>query len=378
MRTHTRKLLELSSLCILVVTFCCSCEQKVDYKNEFLKTVTWIKLQKQKNTSMRKMSGVVQPADTTDVSFEMSGKVAGIYFDLGKKFRKGDLLAKLDDRIIRLTAKQRQNEYLEAKASLIEFKDDYKRKKDLVNRGSVSKSEYDIAVAKYKTAIRRIDIAKARLEIARENWNDTHIRAPYNGSISKRYMDPPKYLNAGEPVLQIQKDRGLEVAILAPETIINNIRVGQKARVIIPAITRKTLFLGRVSKIGSRAENANAFPVQISLLATQKENQIKPGMSAQVALRFPQTKVTNNLFRVPITAFAAGEKQSHYLLVIRKQKYGGQLQRIPVEVKEVFDQEVLVTGNLKTGQRIVRTGLSYLRHGQKVRLLGQQQILYNE
>ena len=127
------------SFCIIAMVFAISCEQKLEDTGDFLKTVTWIELKKQNSFITRKISGIVQPIDTTDVSFEISGKVTRIYFDLGKKFRRGDLLAELDNKILNLTFEQRKAEYLEAKANLIEFEDDYKRKQALVEKGSVSK-----------------------------------------------------------------------------------------------------------------------------------------------------------------------------------------------------------------------------------------------
>ncbi|MFP3675450.1 hypothetical protein SB724_21785, partial [Bacillus sp. SIMBA_031] len=73
-------------LVIIFMLSGCSEEQVPEQK---LKPVSAIELKKTNSFDSRILSGVIQPADTTTLTFEVSGKVEDVFFDIGEAFDKG-------------------------------------------------------------------------------------------------------------------------------------------------------------------------------------------------------------------------------------------------------------------------------------------------
>jgi len=343
------------------------------------KTVDWMVLEDGSKVTRRQLSGVLQPAETARVSFEVSGKVEDVFFDLGQSFRKDDVLAALDSRTYQLTVEQRRGELSESQARLVEAENDFKRKEDLVRDGAVSKSQFDISKSQYQTARDQVAIARSRLEIAQEDLDDTKILAPYDGTIAARHIEPSQRVNAGAPAFDIQGIGALEVSMSVPESLVGRIAVGQNALIEFPALQDKTQVDASIIEIGTQANNANAFPVTLTL--KKQFERLRPGMTAEVSLVLtPKDGIGKNslhgLFRVPVTAFHAADDQSHYVLKIDEETKT--LSRIPVTIREATAQHAFVEAPLEAGDKIVRAGLSFLREGQDVRLMNLDTNIYND
>ena len=137
------------ALCTLILGACS--EEKTVQK--LVKPVSTMIIGETKTYESRVVSGVVQPSDTTQLSFEVTGKVQEVYFELGEGFEKGQPLAKLDQINYELAVKEREGQLSEAKARLLESRRDFERKSDLVKDGAVSKSQFDISKSQFETRI---------------------------------------------------------------------------------------------------------------------------------------------------------------------------------------------------------------------------------
>ena len=355
----------LLAVCATTLLLAGCSEEKVPEKAP--KPVSTITLDTTKNYDSRTVSGIVQPADTTELSFEVSGKVEEVYFELGESFEKGDALAKLEQINYELAVKEREGQLSEARARLLETERDFKRKRDLVKDGAVSRSQFDISKSQYESAKDQVDIAKARLGMAREDFDDTVLIAPYVGTISARYIEPSQRITPNAPAFLIEGDQGLEVSVLAPEAIIKSLSIGKEARVNIPALNKG--FNAAISEIGTAAEDANAFPVVLEV-SSDDTRGLKTGMSAEATFKLGKDTNYENSFTLPVSAVIADENDSHFIYKVvmgsEDQEHDHVLERIAITVIEYFDQDVIVQGDIKEGDRVVDAGLAFLQDGQAV------------
>lgn len=133
-------------------------------------------------------TGVLLPDEEVDLSFETSGKIVEINFEEGTPVKKGQLLAKVNDRQL-----QAQLQRLVSQLKLAE--DRVFRQDALLKRDAVSKEAYEQVKTDLATLNADIEIVKANIEL-------TELRAPFDGIIGLRqvsvgtYASPPLSLRS--------------------------------------------------------------------------------------------------------------------------------------------------------------------------------------
>lgn len=354
-------------LVIIFVVSGCSKEPKPEQK---LKPVSTIKLNKTNAFDSRILSGVIQPADTTTLTFEVSGKVEDVFFEIGETFDKGEPLAKLEQTKYLLAVQEGEGQLSNAQSVLLNVKQDFERKASLVDDGAVSRAQFDAAKSQYESAQDKVDIAKARLEIAKEDLKDTTLIAPYDGTISQRNIEPSQQVSPNTSAFLIQGKESFEVSALAPEGLLSSLTIDKPAKVVISALN-KTLD-AKIKEIGSAAQGANAFPVILKISASDIAG-IRTGMSAEV--QFKQQQEKSDGFMVPVSAIMAKEDNQHFVFKLvstgqaDSQQAGYILQKTTVDVVTLLAQKAQIKGDLKEGEQIVNAGMAFLHDGQKVTLI---------
>ena len=379
------------ALCTLILGACS--EEKTVQK--LVKPVSTMIIGETKTYESRVVSGVVQPSDTTQLSFEVTGKVQEVYFELGEGFEKGQPLAKLDQINYELAVKEREGQLSEAKARLLESRRDFERKSDLVKDGAVSKSQFDISKSQFETAKDQVDIAKARLGMAKEDLDDTTLKAPYKGTVAARMIEPSQLVSPNMAAFTVQGDNGLEVSVLVPESLLSSISIGKVASIEIPAVNMD--FNAVIKEIGTAAEDASSFPVTLKI-NSEDTQKLKPGMSAEVTLEFDRVQEFAEGFKLPVNALLAESENRHFVFKLTKPETISQnnangqeaiapeqtqnpdefiLTKAPVEIIQLFDQHAVVGGDLKEGEIIVDAGLPFLSDGLKVTPISKGVNRYN-
>ncbi|MCW9012435.1 MAG: efflux RND transporter periplasmic adaptor subunit [Gammaproteobacteria bacterium] len=140
----------------------------------------------------------------------------------GDIVKKGDLLAKLDDALIKA-------DFNKARASLKQYQLDLKRLKDLVPRKLASDDE----VAKAQTAV---DIAQAELNQNQARFTRTQIYAPLNGTISERLAEPGDVIPIHSHLLTLIDTSSLKARVHVSELLLPLIQLGDEVAIKIDAL----------------------------------------------------------------------------------------------------------------------------------------------
>ena len=116
--------------------------------------------------------GNLLPDEEVDLSFETSGKIVAINFQEGTTVRKGELLAKVNDRPLQaqLSRYEAQRELAEARVY---------RQSALLEKDAVSQEAYEQAQTELAMLYADIDIVKSNIAL-------TELRAPFDGIIGLR------------------------------------------------------------------------------------------------------------------------------------------------------------------------------------------------
>ena len=354
-------------LVLLTPLLLVSCSKPPATFKESIRPIAWQQVELSTLDQVRRLSGSVQPVESTNLSFQVGGKVDWVKVNLGDVVKKGDALAQLDRRSFNLSRQSSQASLQQAESTLTEAKNEYNRYKELSEQGLVSRSGFDNAKAAFETATSSVDLAKAQLNIARKDQQDTLISAPYDGKITKRMVEPSMQMSPGTPAFEINGEDGLEVQVMVPETLIRNLSQGDKLVIHYPALL-DVRGSGIITEIGSSAETANAFPVAIVIDSPTED--LRAGMTAEVDFTFEgvgRTGYKGDIIRIPVSAIGADVGQTSFVFVYDKDAQV--VYKRSVQTENIIDNEVLVSSGLKKGEIIATAGVSYLRDGQQVTLL---------
>ena len=303
-----------------------------------------VTLQRQPLARSVTVSGTLAAEEQVTLSFKVTGRVETLNVDLGSTVRRGDVLAKLSstDFDLRLrsadAALQQARARLgldpsgdadvvdsdqtavvrQARAALNESRRQRERIATFVQRGLSAKAELEAADAALEIAEGRQQDAleevrnrqavlaqrRSELAIARQQLDDTMLRAPIDGVIRERLVFAGEYRAAGTPIVTVVRQHPLRLQLAVPERASTTLRVGQRVRVTVEG--DPTVHEGHVSRVSpSIAEGTRTLPIEAEI--PNIDGKLRPGTFAKADI----VTAENQAFMIPQSAlvvFAGVEK----------------------------------------------------------------------
>jgi HlyD family secretion protein len=331
-------------------------------------------------------TGKIQPEIEVKISSMVSGEIIALPVKEGQVVKKGDLLVKINPDLYtsglnRTVANLSGTKagLSQADASFKEAKSSYERNKTLFEKGIISKSDWDKAIASFEvakatkqTAYYNVQSASASVNEARDNLGRTVIYAPADGTISMLNVELGERVlgtqqMAGTEIMRVANLNNMEVEVDVNENDIVKIKVGDEAKVEVDAYLKKQ-FKGIVTSISNSASSSltadqvTNFKVKVRILKESYQDLLegrpltyspfRPGMTATVDII---TKTKNNVLSVPISSVVV--KSDTTAVVI------GKMPDSKTEVKETTPKSdkkfecVFVKVGDKAKIRIIKTGI---------------------
>lgn len=344
-----------------------ACSKEAPPPVERIRAIKTITVEERAGGQLRKYSGVVEPVDKSSLSFEVAGNVKDVNVDIGNEIIKDQVIATLDTQTFELDVEAAEANLRRARAQLVEKEAEYNRYRQVNEEspGAVSQSSVDQTQAAFKSARENVSYAKSQLNLTRRDLKKTELKAPFDGVIAKRYVEPFFEVKRGDPIFDLFIEAAMEVATSIPETDIDGIYLGQSCDIVFPN-NPGTNYRGIVSEIGRMAQSANAFPVKVNILT--QDPRLRPGMTAELSFQITEADF-QRAFLVPIAALAPGSKANKgYVFVYDKATSTVQRRGIR-SPGAVVDNRLMIIEGLKGGEIIAVAGVSFLEDGQKVKLM---------
>lgn len=328
-----------------------------------LKTIT---VTERVSGTNRNFPGTVEAVDKSSLSFEVSGNVKELVVKAGDNVTKGQVIATLDRRPFELNVQAAEAEVKRVQVDLKNKKKNLQRLQGIkkVDAGAVSQRSLDQAEASYESAYNSLSYAKTQLNLALRDLEKTELSAPFDAVIAERHVEPYQEVKRGQPVYDIYMEGAMEVVIDVSETIIESIYRGLPAQIRFPK-SPDNVYTGIVSEISSIAGTASTFTVKVVIKDTG--GKIRPGMSAEVNLVLSSGDEETG-FLIPFYAFAPGDKETTSSIFVFDPETST-VKRTPVETRASVDNNIVVTKGVNPGDVVAIAGVSYLRDGQKVKLM---------
>src|SRR5512139_4018419 len=168
------------------------------------------------------VSGTVTSPDApSNVSFLVPGRVVWVGPREGDYVKKGQILASVDPTDYRLDLARAKAQTDQAQVGYKRAEDEHRRMKMLYDLKSLAPNDYQKFKATYDSAEQQYEQAVASEKLSRKRLADATLRAPANGFVSKRSVEPGQMAAQGEPVFEIVQLDTVEVNVGVPETDIH-------------------------------------------------------------------------------------------------------------------------------------------------------------
>ena len=369
----SRRLLALSSVGLLVLPLAGVACKEEPPPSPPVRAIQWIRVEDPATEQARMISGLLRAKHSTDLNFDVTGLVTSYKAELGDSVKKQQVLAELDKEPFILNVRKGQGEVAKAKAGVVDANADYRRVRLLYEADNASKNDLDNVRAQLDTARGLLRTAESQLGTYRRDLREATLRAPYDGTISKRSINVGQTVQRSTTVYTLDgTETGLQVQVDVPESLIDRVKQGQTVEVRFPANKQTTQAV--VSEVGTRAGRGNAFPVKADLV--EDLPWARPGMTAEVTFTYgfdvdggagpPPEGVM-----IPIDAvLPAGEMgddtRDYYVFVFDES--ASTVRKTAIKGGGIRDNRLNVIEGLKTGDVIASAGVEHLNDGQQVTL----------
>jgi RND family efflux transporter MFP subunit len=327
-------------------------------------------------------SGYVVADRKSAVASKVTGRLIYLGVEEGSRVKEGQVIARLEnrdaaaarDRALQNVAVARHN-LEQARAELDNAVLDYDRKKALVAKGTIARSAFDTAEARYRTAKASVEALAAALRAAQAAWEEasalfdySNIRAPFDAVVLTKNADIGDIVTplaataeAKAAVVTIADMDSLRVEVDVSESNIAQVGVGQPCEIRLDAFS-ETRFPGRVHMILPTADRSKA-SITVKVAFLDRDPRVLPEMSAKVAFLSRPVGADEQAPVRAIPASAVGMREGQAVVFLIE---GDQVREAPVQLGRRLAEMVELREGPATGSLIAAAPVEKLTDGSRV------------
>ena len=354
------------TLLVLELTFLCVMESA-----RAETSVAYLSAEREEGyVASRVYAGRTMAERASELGFKQPGEISTVLVDVGDEVSKGDLLAELNRDSIEAQLQQAQADVTLAAANLSATDAETElsaqteaRFRELREAGHASEQVYDEQRLALRAKQAQLNVARASLLRAEATRHaveilvgESHLYAPFAGTIQARYSDEGTQINAGENVLRLVETGRIEAHIGVPDSIAGtlrsdaaySVRWGNRShparlKAVLPEIDQATRTLTAVFSLDS--------------------TKLPLGAVVELAL---ESEVATPGYWLPLTALTESDRGLWGIFVIADDS---SIERRLVEIIHTEASQAFVRGTLNPGDRVVKTGVQRIVPGQTVKIV---------
>lgn len=290
-----------------------------------------------------KVQGKVDAEENVEISPEMAGSVTAIYIKVGQAVSRGQVIAQLDDKVLRQNIAQLETQ-LDLATSI------YNRQKNLWEQKIGTEVQYLTARTQKESLQKQISALQSQAAMYK-------IKAPISGTVDAMDLKIGQAVSPGMPTgVRIVNASNLRVKAMVAESFAGRVNQGDDVTVLLPdvpdTLNTKVSFASRVIDPTSRS-----FSVEVRLPA--KKNY-RPNMLAVLNIVDYERA---EAIAIPVNAIQKSETTDYVYIV-----ENGKAKRVDITTGKVSEGEAEVLTGLKAGDKLVVRGLDDLNPGDSVKI----------
>ncbi|ALR05671.1 efflux RND transporter periplasmic adaptor subunit [Xylella fastidiosa] len=300
----------------------------------------------------------VRQEQRADLAFENGGRIAAISVDVGDKVRHEQVLARLDREPVRLKLQQAEATLRAATAQLHERQTQLNQQQAMFKEAMVSQAALTSAQVALDAAQADLHVAESNHALAKRALRQSELRAPFDGSVVARLLQPQADTAPGQTVLQIEGRGRLQAVATLPAEIAQALspnKVIQGNRTDTPQASISL----RLRSVSPRLESGAS--LQAIFDVTETTTPLHSGDTLLLALSAAETPALS----LPLPAVIPGLNGNSGIVFVYQPKTGVVLRR-DVTLGMIEGERMQIRSGLKPGEQVVVAGAAFLSDGQKV------------
>ena len=303
--------------------------------------------------------GVIAARIEVALGFQTLGRITARDVDVGDTVRQGQLLASLDPDDLQGDVRAALAAAAAARVELRTAQATADRTRALAQRNVASTAQLEQAERALAAALAVQQQAESELVRARDAEGFAEMRAPFDGVISAVHANAGAVVSAGEPVVQLSAQEGIEAIIDLPDTALARARIGAAYEIWSEAEPDR-LLPATVSQIEPVADPMTR--TRRVHLALQEDAALRLG--ALVRARPAGTAETR--LTLPESAIIDRNRAQHVWVVTRTgDRASVALRRIGI-IGPTIGGQIAIRNGLAVGDEVVIRGIHSLTEGQAV------------
>ncbi|MFO0388558.1 MAG: efflux RND transporter periplasmic adaptor subunit [Alphaproteobacteria bacterium] len=212
--------------------------------------------------------GTAYANESITVTATASETISEIHFTDGQQVKKGDVIARLEQR-------EEQAQLAVAKARLEEHQRELERIKGLLKGKAASQRDYDERQTLIQIVLREIKGIEARIE-------DRTLRAPFNGTVGIRRLSVGALVQPGDVITTIDDTSNIKLDFSVPAIHLASLKPGTSIEARTEAL-QNNVFTGNVEQVDTRVDPVTR-SILVRALIPNPEGTIRPGLLMNVIL----------------------------------------------------------------------------------------------
>ena len=313
---------------------------------------------------------------TVDVAPRTAGRLLSVNVQMGDAVRRGQVIAKVEDREIVEQVRAAEASQEVAKATIRQREADlnvsqlnFERSKNLFSRGLLAKQALDDAESRYLASVAQLDLSKAqlsqndaRLQELQFNLNNTIVTSPVDGFVGKRNVDPGAMVNTNTAIASVVDISRLKLVVNVVEKDLRMVTAGDVGIVEVDAYPGEK-FNGRIARVAPVLDPATR-TASIEIEVPNGDKRLKPGMYARISLTVEERK---NALVAPKNAVIDFENKRGVWMPNGERR----AEFVPITLGIEGPEHIEVLSGLKEGDRFVTTGAAAVRNNDQLIIAGE-------
>ena len=298
--------------------------------------------------------GTVQALYTIGIHSQVDGKLIEVAFTEGQHVKKDDVLAKIDPRLYQAALDQAKAKKAQDVAQLGAAEKDLTRFKTLALKSFETQQNVDLQQAKVDQFTASIAADDAAIETVQTQLDYTIIRAPSDGRVGVRQVDPGNLVRASDAgsIATLTRTQPIAVMFTLPAGSLDDVRDAMgRGDVEVTAFdqnNRRALSTGKLLLIDNQIDQTTA-TIRLKAMFENRDERLWPGEFVNARLLI-ETRTA--ALAIPSSAVQRGP-QGLFAWVVSPQNIA---QTRKIEVGPTAGDLTIVASGLAEGERVVTDG----------------------
>jgi len=285
-----------------------------------------------------RFTAMTMPDEEVDLTFESPGKITGIYFQEGSSVKKGQLLAKVNDKPL-------QAELLKLQAQIPLAEDRVFRQKSLLDKDAVSKEAYEQVTTE-------LDKLKADIELTKSRIAQTELLAPFDGIIGLRNVSEGAFASPTTIITSLTKIIPLKIEFSVNEKQADFVSSGME--ITFRPDADLNVYKATVYAKETRVD-PKLYSLKVRAIFPNANGRLRPGRSASVEVR--SNPIKNALTAPGESVIKEMGRDIAYIYS------GGRAKQVSLDIGMRTESNVQILTGLNVGDTLIVSGVMQLRDG---------------